>query len=311
MLRFTSAMHRCHVARRIALFAVFALAMTGVPRAQTPPANAQKQTACDRACLTGVLTQYLDSLAAHDPKKAPLAPSVRFTEDSGVMKVGDGFWKTASGLRYRFDFIDTPQATAAVHAVFEQNGAPVLFAARLKVADRRITELETMVVRNRQEGVLFAPENLKSPSVAMTYTPSPSERMTRDQMVSIASRYPAGLRAGSFVTADVPFAPDAYRFENGVRMAGPGCTFQPPSCENMRTQRIPTLPDVKQRLVAVDEEMGTVLLRLDFGKGSLPGAAYEGKSLVTFEAFKVYGAMVHAAEAIFEAEPINASSGWD
>ena len=42
-------------------------------------------------------------------------------------------------------------------------------------------------------------------------------------------------------------------------MAGPGCTFQPPSCENMRAQRIPTLPDVKQRLLAVDEEKGIVL----------------------------------------------------
>ena len=29
------------------------------------------------------------------------------------------------------------------------------------------------------------------------------------------------------------------------------------------------------------------------------------------EAFKVYGGMVHAAEAVFEAEPIAGGSGWE
>jgi hypothetical protein len=57
--------------------------------------------------------------------------------------------------------------------------------------------------------------------------------------------------------------------------------------------------------------MGTVLFRLDFGRGSLIGPAFEGKVLVTFEAFKVYGGMIHAAEAVFKAAPLNAPSGWD
>jgi hypothetical protein len=159
--------------------------------------------------------------------------------------------------------------------------------------------------------VLFAPQNLDRPTAGMTYVPTAAERMPREAMVELASRYPAGLRAGSFVTADVPFAPGAYRFENGVRMAGPGCTFQPPACENMRTQRIPTLPGVTERLLAVDEEMGVVLYWLDFGPGSLPGPGGGGQALVTFEAFKVYGGQVHAAEAIFDAAPVGAGSGWD
>jgi hypothetical protein len=267
---------------------------------------------CDRGCLSGIMTRYLNAVVAHDPQSLPLARNVRFTEDGVELKLGEGLWKSASKLRpYRIDFIDVAEGVAAVHAVFEENGAPVLFAARLKVVDGQITEIETMAVRNRTEGVLFAPDNLTEPTSGMRYAPKPEERMSRAAMIELASRYPAGLRAGSFVTADVPFAPAAYRLENGMRMAGPGCTFQPPSCEQMRTQRIPTLPEVKQRLVAVDEEMGTVLFRLDFGRGSLPGAGYKGQSLVTFEAFKVYGGMIHAAEAILEAAPQGASSGWD
>ena len=270
------------------------------------------QAACDRQCLTDTMTRYLDAMVAHKPAAAPLAPTVRFTEDAVPLKVGEGIWKSPIKFRsYRLDFIDSRQGVAAVHTVFEENGMPILFAARLKVVDRTITEIESMVVRTQAESMLFAPANLTAPAAGMTYMPKPSERMPRDQMVAIAERYPAGLRAGSFVTVDAQFAPDAYRFENGVRMAGPGCTFQPPSCENMRSQRIPTLPEVKQRLIAVDEEAGVVLFWLAFGRGSLPGAAFEGKGLVTFEAFKVYGGSIHAAEAVFKALPLDGPSGWE
>ena len=105
-----------------------------------------------------------------------------------------------------------------------------------------LSEVETMVVRNRQEGVLFQPEAFTTPNPGMAYVPQTSELNDRDEMIRIASLYPAGLRAGSFVMPDVPMSSDAYRFENGQKMAGPGCTFRPPSCEDMKNQAIPKLP---------------------------------------------------------------------
>jgi hypothetical protein len=98
----------------------------------------------------------------------------------------------------------------------------------------------------------------------MTVTPAAAQRMSREHAIAIAESYPAGLRAGSFIAPDVPFAADAYRFENGQQMAGPGCTFRP-DCTNIKTQKIPTLPDVTDRVAAVDEEQGIVWLRQDFG----------------------------------------------
>jgi hypothetical protein len=287
----------------------FALGVAAIAAVISSVASAQGAK-CDRACLGDIMTRYLDAMVAHDPSSLPVAANVKFTEDSVPMKLGEGVWKTVAKLRpYRLDFIDVPQGVAAVHTVMEENGMPILFTARLKVVDRKITEVETIVVKNREEGALFAPENLKEPTATMRYVPTAAERMPRAQMVDIAGRYPAGLKSGSFEKSDVPFAPNAYRFENGVRMAGPGCTFQPPSCENMRTQRIPTLAGLTQRLVAVDEDMGVVLFWMNFGPGSLPGAG--GRALVTFEAFKVYGGQVHAAEAIFEGQPSGGSSGWE
>src|SRR5262245_65984499 len=91
------------------------------------PPSAEGQSSCDRACLAGVMTAYLDSLVAHDPSKAPLAANARFTEDANQLRVGEGLWKTASKLRpFRTDFLDATTGTAATHAVVEANGAPVL-----------------------------------------------------------------------------------------------------------------------------------------------------------------------------------------
>src|SRR5688572_11848781 len=276
------------------------------------PLAAQSAADCDRACLAGVVTAYLDSLVAHDARKAPLAASARFTEDAKELAESEGLWKTATKIRpFRTDFLDPATGTAATHAVIEESGAPVLLAARLRVVDRRITEVETIVVRSQQEGALFQPDALAQPSPAMVTAPAAAERMPRDALAEIALRYPAGLKIGSFEKSDVPFAPAAYRLENGVRMAGPGCTFRPPSCEDMRGQQIPTLAGVVAHVVAVDEENGTVLLWMDFGPGSLPGpAGAPPRSLVTFEAFKIYGGQVHAVEAVFEGMPPNTPSGW-
>ena len=64
--------------------------------------------------------------------------------------------------------------------------------------------------------------------------------------------YPAGLKIGSFVKVDAPFAPDAYRIENGARTAGKGCTRA--GCEDLKTQTIMEHPGIMTRVVAVDEE---------------------------------------------------------
>ena len=58
---------------------------------------------------------------------------------------------------------------------------------------------------------------------------------------------------------------------------------------------------------AVDEELGIVLFRLDFGNTGNYGA---GNSLTMFEAFKVYGGQLHAVEAFMDIMPENTPSGW-
>jgi hypothetical protein len=271
-------------------------------------AGAQTRSSnCDRECLRGFITDYLNAMIAHTPLSLQLAPGAHFTEDTKTMMPGEGLWKGASKLRpYRQDFLDIREGMAASHVIVEENGNPVMLALRLKIAGKKITEIETMVTRNRTEGAIFAVDALQTPRAAMNVVPDQSQRMSREELIRIAEFYPTGLKVGgNFDAVQAPFAPDAYRIENGNIMAGPGARG---GSENIRTQRVIAHPDVSYRIAAVDEELGIVLMRLDFGDTNSYGA---GNALTCFEAFKVYGGQIHAVEAFIRIMPANTPSGWN
>lgn len=262
---------------------------------------------CNRDCLRGFITQYLNGLVAHNPGALPLDRKARFTEDAVEMKLGEGLWKNASRVKpYRQDILDVRQGVAASQVIVEESGMPVMLVLRMKIAGRKITEIETQVTRSRKEGAIFNINALQTPSAAMGMAPARSELNTREQAVKIAESYPAGLKIGSFVNVDAPFASDAYRVENGSITAGPGCSRA--GCENIKTQNIMKHPAITTRVAAVDEELGIVLLRMNFGD---TGSYGPGNALIVWEAFKVYGGQIHAVEAFMRVMPASAGSGWD
>jgi hypothetical protein len=264
-------------------------------------------TNCDRECLRSFITKYLDAMLAHDPGLLPRSADLRFTENSEPMKMGEGLWKSVSGIRsYRRDILDVSRGIAASKVVVEEAGSPVLLQLRLKVTDRKIAEIETMTVRTQKEGALFNPAALQESSQGMAIFPARAQIASREEMVKIAELYSAGLKSGSFVTAGTPFSPDAYRIENGVITAGAGCAR--PGCENIKTQSLIKHPGISGRVAAVDEDLGIVLMRLDFGETT----SYDpGRALVVWEEFKIYGGAIHAVEAFMRYMPSNKGSGWE
>jgi hypothetical protein len=280
-------------------FALLVLCAAAVP--------ARATVDCDRECLRAFITQYLDALVAHHPTTLPVAEKARFTEDSVEAHLGEGLWKTATRLRgYRQDVLDTRESVAASQVIVEESDTPALLLLRLKVAGNKITEIETMVTHTQKEGGLFKPDALQTADKNMLAAPEKSQLASRDEAIRIAKFYPAGLKIGSFVTADAPFAPDAYRIENGAITAGPGCSR--PGCENIQTQKIMEHPFITTRVVAVDEELGIVLLRMNFGQ---TGSYGQGNALIVWEQFKVYGGQIHAVEAFMKIMPTAMGSGWD
>ena len=61
--------------------------------------------------------------------------------------------------------------------------------------------------------------------------------------------------------------------------------------------------------MAVDEELGITLLRMNFGPAG--GRYGAGNGLMVWEAFKVYGGQIHGVEAFMKIMPAESGSGWD
>jgi hypothetical protein len=260
---------------------------------------------CDRACLKSMITKYVDATVTHDPSGLPVAPDVRFTEDSQDLKLGQGLWKTVTKKGdFRQDYIDLKKQIAASHVMLFEENAEVLYSVVLRVADRKITGIETLVDRI-MPNAKFKPDSLEKPLKGVSEPVPASKRMPRAEMIRAALLYPEGLRIGNFTDAKTPFAKEAYRVENGTFIAGEGGPRA--NAPGLFTQKIMLHPDVKPSVAVVDEEEGIVLLWMNFGDTNSYGP---GNALVTFEAFKVWGGEIHAINAFFRILPKQTQRGW-
>src|SRR5262245_42559694 len=104
---------------------------------------------CDRVCLEGLAEQYLDAYAARDPKRLPLAPNVKYTENGQRLSLPDGGWNIATGRgKYRLFVTDSQTGNVAfLTTVTEEPNVSSLIAVRLKVVNRQISEIESILVR--------------------------------------------------------------------------------------------------------------------------------------------------------------------
>src|ERR1019366_9181311 len=73
-------------------------------------ASSASKAQCDRSCLEGVASHYLDAMVAHDPSLAPLAPGVKYAQDNVPLNIGEALWATASGLGKYRHYSPTPTA---------------------------------------------------------------------------------------------------------------------------------------------------------------------------------------------------------
>ena len=276
-----------------------------------PATAVQRTTTCDRECLRGKVTQVLYAFVKHNVKELAVADTVRVTEDAVEKPLAKvGLVTSVTKLRgFRQDIIDERAGVVGADVLAEENGAPVMIVIRLKVVADKLTEIELVATRSAAEGLIFNIDGLNTPSEVMNYVPRPEQLPTRDDAIKAALFYPAGLNAAkTFAEVNAPFAADAYRYENGQIMAGPDCKFAA-GCQNISTQSLALfnrLGDVQTRVIAVDERMGIVWLRMAWGvreKG--------GDQLTVWETFKVYDGKIHAVEAFMKILPFEKrNGGW-
>jgi hypothetical protein len=172
---------------------------------------------CDRTFLAGVVDAYISALVQHDPAKAPLAPDVRFTENTASLKVGDGLWLGASEApaSFKITVVDPQAGQVGLFAVMKENGHPVILVVRLKVVMRSITEVQQFVQRGL---TLDNVRGLDTPRRALVTDLPVDERQNREKMIGIANGYFDAIEHNDGGLAD--FAADCERHESGIQYTG-------------------------------------------------------------------------------------------
>jgi hypothetical protein len=214
---------------RSAILIAVALTLAGIPvsAAKAPGAsragatvatNHPRATAdssgCDRACLDGIMGQYLEAMAAHDPSKAPLAPDVQYAQDNVRLKIGQALWATISGLgHYRHDFDDPEEGNVGAITVAYENGVGAILIVRLKVVNHQITEAEQFVAHDPRGAAEY--EKMGQPDPRWLEAIPPDQRETREALDQAAYMYLEGLQLndGKGVYA---FTPDCQRTEDAT-----------------------------------------------------------------------------------------------
>jgi len=199
--------------------------------------RAAAQSSCDRACLEGMVDKYLDAVIAHDPKQVPIARNAKFTENGVRLELGDAHWKTVIGKgTYRIFVTDVEAGQVAfIGTIHEEargaQGTPTAIALRLRVENRQITEIESLLVRSTatQPGARGGPnggppapftgaapnmERLGKPHPSFLEIIPPAERMSREDLIKTANMYFSGMEKNDGKGL-YPFTDDCNRIENG------------------------------------------------------------------------------------------------
>jgi hypothetical protein len=328
------------MAKTLITLGVWGFSLAGVLSAQN---GNGKGGACDRPCLEGFVDRYLDAVTAHDPKLAPLAKNVKFTENGQKLVIPDGLWNSMVGKgTYRL-FVDDPTAgsVAFIGTIKEEgrtSSEPMagVIALRLKVEKQQISEVETLVVRNPQTAERL--DKIGTPNHLFLEALPEAQRMSRADLVKTANMYFSGMQQNDGKGV-YPFTDDCNRIENGMQTTNAplkeGQTKPDPatatnysatwSCkEQFQSGLLHFVTRIRdRRYVAVDQERGLVFSFIFFDHMAGKTRHFEtpnGRAVVAgptspwtwelAELFKVENGKLHQIEAIMDRAPYGMTSGW-
>lgn len=303
-----------------------------------------KAKPCDRKCLIALADQYMMAstsvksdtyMAPTDTKlmdALPWAPRVRFTENSVPMMIGDGFW--ASGRKKSaapLYVTDLAEGSVVWYGLVEDHDAPAWGAVRLKVANGRISEAETLIARKFNPGPFGDPASFKIDPV-FDQVLTPALRQPRERMVALVEGYYATkqLNDGTVFTQ---FDDTCARRDNGVDVTdgtGDAAVVAPAKATGVKGCEAqfklglykPVDRVRSKRVLAVDEERGLVAATA-FSDFTLERPRYtttDGtiretqekypSSRETLEIFKIRNGKIVRVDAVAVFQPYGMRSPW-
>lgn len=300
--------------RTLSAFALVAIA------AVATQSHAAAKMNCNRRCLLGFLTNYTEALTSNDPSRLAVAGQVRVTSNGSVTTLGHGqVWGGARRLPYRQAFVD-PQTQAAVFYGIVTNdirsrrpGAPAkansepmhwwFYVVRLKVEDKKITEVEEVSYEPPKGGFGADPSSLHLPDRIFDTVLPEDERSSRADLFRIANMYFDAV-SHRIDYHKVPWHPECERVELGVFTVNSegspgscGSEFETPSVKwNVENRRF----------YVADVDRGVVLAIANF---TTPPEYPHNNGSVVFEVFKVQDGMIRQIQAFFRGNG-QLHSGW-
>ena len=311
---------------RIAFAAACSVIALGSAPAQSAP--------CDRNCLEGMISAYLTALAAHEPGRLPTAPGVKYAENDQPLPLGAGEWQVAGPAgKYRHVFADPESGQVAAITTFTEHGVGLIYVVRLKVANGKISEIETQIARDALGAARY--EKLGEPEHVWLETVPPAQRISRATLVAQANKYYSGMERNdpkgdySFFDKDCNRLEDALQTTNVKAKEAYGHSndtdFASLTCEaQFQTGFLGFVTKIRERRYLVDEERQAVLAVTTFdhngtvrtlpsvnGKSSpIPAYFDVPRTLHAEEAFRLRGDKLFRIEMTLTEVPYGMSSAF-
>jgi hypothetical protein len=200
-----------------------------------------------------------------------LLAGFRQTENSVVVRLGTGVWKTVTALgKLQRRYLDPVSGQAGYFGIVEEGGNSAIVTVRVKVERRKITEAEWLIARKGDPGLngpaapgqpagnFFDPDNLAANPPPDRIVPKDA-RSSRETLMAVTNSYFDGITThdGSIIMA----YPGCLRVENGNTVTG-RAGRGPGSAVSDCTSGLATIPIqnvAARRYPVVDEDAGVVL----------------------------------------------------
>lgn len=222
---------------------------------------------CTRSSLQKAAENYVNALKKGSPSLMSLASPSKYIENKKEIPFGEGIWKSALTVDFHRSIYDVDTCESFTEVISAKTSHPYVIGTRLKVADNKIVEVESLV--SDEDDWLFNAENYLKYSSTENWDILPKgSRTDRQTLINVASDY-FDIFQDYSAFPKIPWGTPCVRIEGGAytnpqNLPNPSCTVGVPKGGGV--------PMTNRRYI-VDVDMGTVVGLVDFGgEKGLPDA---------------------------------------
>lgn len=212
------------------------------------PVQGLAQAACTRADLQSAVDSYLAAQRSGSPASLPLGTPAKYIENTVDSAFDKGILKSALKIDFTRSLLDVAICETFTEVIVTDKGHPYVLGVRIKVANRKIAELETLVT-DADDWLFNADNYLKySPSENWGVIPA-AARDSRQTLIAAANAY---FDVFDDNNVKVPWGTPCNRLEGGIRT---GRGMPDDSCN----VGVPTGMKLTNRRFIADPEIGAVV----------------------------------------------------